>query len=86
VSVLCPLINVYILVLIARAILSFFPIGPDSGLFPIQRLLYQATEPVLGPVRRVIPPLGMFDMSFLVVLLLLEFIQNRMGCGAVLGF
>ena len=79
-QILCDLIGVYLLVLIARAVLSFFPIGPDSGLYGVQRFLAQVTEPLLAPMRRVIPPLGMFDMSFLVLFILLEVVQNGLGC------
>lgn len=79
-QILCDLIGIYLLVLIARAVLSFFPIGPDSALYGVQRFLMQLTEPILAPMRRVIPPLGMFDMSFLVLFILLEVIQSSLGC------
>ena len=77
---LCALGNLYVLILIARAILSWFPIGPDSGFAPIVRFLYAVTEPILAPLRRVIPPLGMFDMSFLVALLGIEFLVVPILC------
>jgi YggT family protein len=80
VQILCDLIGLYLLILIARAVLSFFPIGPDSGIYGVVRFLAQLTEPVLAPMRRVIPPLGMFDMSFLVLFILLEVVQNSLGC------
>lgn len=85
--ILCNLISVYLLVLIARAIFSWFPIGPDSALLPIFRALVMVTEPVLAPLRRVIPPLGMFDMSYLVLLIGLEVIHGSvLGCGrGILG-
>ncbi len=87
-SLLCNLISVYLLVLLARAILSFFPIGPDSALFGIQRALIMLTEPLLTPLRRIIPPLGMFDMSFLVLFIAIEIIHTSvLKCGAgILGF
>jgi YggT family protein len=77
---LCALGNLYVLILIARAILSWFPIRPDSALVPIVRFLHAVTEPVLAPLRRVIPPLGMFDMSFLVALLGIEFLIVPILC------
>ncbi len=44
----------------------------------------QLTEPVLAPVRRIIPPAGMFDLSFLVVLVLIEILHGVIGCtGAI---
>jgi YggT family protein len=75
-NILCDLLSLYLLVLVARAILSFFPIGPDSGLFGVQRALVMVTEPVLAPLRRVIPPLGMFDMSFLVLFIAIQVIHG----------
>jgi YggT family protein len=76
VAILCGLLSLYLLVLIGRAIFSFFPIGPDSGLFGIYRALIMATEPVLAPLRRVIPPLGMFDMSFLVLFIGIQIVKS----------
>jgi YggT family protein len=77
---LCALGNLYVLILIARAIFSWFPIRPDSGFAPVVRFLHAVTEPVLAPLRRVIPPLGMFDMSFLVALLGIEFLVVPLLC------
>ena len=55
----------------ARIILSWFPVEPGSGLASVYGFLYAITEPVLGPIRRIIPPLGMggmgLDLSPLVV-------------------
>jgi YggT family protein len=77
---LCALGQLYVLLLFARAILSWFPISSDSALTPVVRFLHTVTEPVLAPLRRVIPPLGMFDMSFLVALLLLQFLIVPLLC------
>jgi YggT family protein len=57
-------VTVYIVILAARAIFSWFPPSSSSGgLATINRLLMDLTEPVLAPLRRVIPPVGMFDVS-----------------------
>lgn len=61
------ILNLYLFVLIARALMSWVPIGHDSPLRTLAEFLYAITEPVLSPVRRVIPPLGGFDLSFIVV-------------------
>jgi YggT family protein len=42
----------------------------------IYGFLYTITEPVLGPIRRVIPPLGGFDLSPLVVLIGLQLLAS----------
>jgi len=88
VIILCNLISLYILVLIARAIFSWFPIHEGSALAGVYRTLLMLTEPLLGPIRRVVPPLGMFDMSLLVLLIGLEVIHGAvLQCGrGVLGF
>ena len=57
------LLDLYSLVLLASVILSWVDLSPDN---PFVRLVRQLTEPVLAPLRRVIPPVGMFDLSFMV--------------------
>jgi len=81
-SLLCTALNLYLLVLLARAILSFFPTRPGTGLASFQHFLAQLTEPVIAPVRRVIPPAGMFDLSFIVVFIAIELIRSAIGCSA----
>ena len=70
-TLVCRLLDAYLIVMFARIILSWFPINPGSGLASVYGFLYSITEPVLGPIRRVIPPLGMggmgLDLSPLVV-------------------
>jgi YggT family protein len=60
-------------VLLPRALLSWFPVSPGSWLVPVNAALYRLSEPVLAPVRRLIPPArlgGMgLDLSFIVVFL-----------------
>ncbi len=54
----------------ARAILSWFiPQGSNN---PLLTILYQITEPVLAPLRRIIPRIGMIDISPMVGILLLQ--------------
>lgn len=63
----------FIYLMIARAILSWVNPDPNNG---IVRFLYGATEPIIERVRRFVPPLGMFDMSVLVILLVLYFLDT----------
>jgi YggT family protein len=60
------LLNVLHLAILARVLLSWFPMNPGN---PIVRSLHEITEPVLAPFRRIIPRLGMFDLSPLAALL-----------------
>lgn len=54
---------------IARALLSWFRIKADSPFRPVSDFLHDVTEPVLLPIRRVLPPMGGFDLSVLIVIL-----------------
>jgi YggT family protein len=80
-EVLCTLLNLYFVALFARIILSWFPISPGSAMAGVFSFLYTITEPVLGPVRRRIPPLGMFDLSPLIVILGVQILGSAvLGC------
>jgi YggT family protein len=50
-------------------------------MFRVASVLNTVTEPVLGPVRRVMPRVGVFDLSPLVVLLACFLLQAAIGCG-----
>ena len=76
-NVLYDLGQVYVLILFARAILSWFPYSHDSPLNPVRRVVFVLTEPVLAPFRRIIPPVGMFDLSFLVAFIVVELIVQN---------
>jgi YggT family protein len=72
--------QIYVLVLFARAILSWFPYSSNSPLNPVRRVVFTLTEPVLAPFRRIIPPVGMFDLSFFVAFIVVEiFVQGVLG-------
>ncbi len=66
-------LNIYMWIIIGRAIISWVSPDPYN---PIVRFLYQATEPVLSRVRRVLPVMGGIDLSPLLVLLAIVFLQN----------
>ena len=63
----CALITVFIVIVFARVILSWFPVRPGTGMAQLNGILIDLTEWVLAPMRRVIPPVGMIDVSFLVL-------------------
>jgi YggT family protein len=83
-TILCPLLTIYMVILIARAILSWFPVGSGSSLASINRLLLDVTEPVIAPVRRVLPPAGFLDLSFLVVFIVLGIVRGAICGGGIL--
>jgi YggT family protein len=67
VGIICTLITIFIVILFARAVLSWFPVEPRSFMAQISDVLRMLTDWAVVPLRRVIPPVGMLDMSFLVL-------------------
>ncbi len=58
------LIQVYLVIILIRVVFSFVSPFPTN---PVSRLAWQLTEPVLAPVRRLLPPMGGLDLSPMVV-------------------
>ena len=77
-SLLRTLVWVYILILFARALLSWFPSEPGTPLYGVVRALDRITEPVLRPIRRLLPPLRAggtaIDLSLIIAILFLEIV------------
>lgn len=78
--ILFGVLAVYTLFIVARIILSW---GMSHG-NRTMRFLVRVTEPILGPFRRIIPPLGMFDISPIIVLLILQLFQRAIA-GTLIG-
>ena len=57
--------------LIIRAILSWVSQGNN----PIEMVMGQLTEPLLSPIRRILPQMGGLDLSLLVVMIILNFVN-----------
>lgn len=72
--------QLYVIILFARAIMSWFPYSHDSPLNGVRRVIFMLTEPVLAPFRRIIPPIGMLDISFLVAIIVVQlFVSQVLG-------
>ena len=69
---LIQILNLYTIAIIARILLSYFPISEGGPLAGIASFLYAITEPVLGPLRNVLPSVGMFDLSPMVVIFVIR--------------
>ena len=67
------LFQILTIAIIIRALLSWFPIDRSN---PLITILDQITEPVLAPLRRIIPTIGMIDITPLVAILLLQLLQS----------
>lgn len=74
--ILYGLISIYILLIIIRIVFSW---GMVSYTNRVMRLLVDATEPLLGPLRRIIPPLGWIDISPIVAFLILWLFQSAVA-------
>jgi YggT family protein len=76
--ILAGLVEAYVVVLIVRALLSWLPMRPGSPMIPVQRALAAVTEPVLRPIRRLLPPMraggAAIDLSIMLVILLAQIV------------
>lgn len=76
-KLLAVLINLYIFAILVQAVLSW--LGPRQY-NPLTLILWRMNEPLLRPVRRMLPPLGgAFDLSPLVVIIALEALSILLG-------
>ena len=71
-------ITIIIIAILVRILMSWVPIGLKN----LQRLVFTATEPIMGPARRMLPTLGPLDFSPILVLLGLEII-SWIGVGTI---
>ncbi|HUG74866.1 MAG TPA: YggT family protein [Acidimicrobiia bacterium] len=80
-SVLCFVLQAMTLVIFARIVLEWIPVSYDHPLARVRAVLRAITEPILGPVRRLLPPMRMgevaLDLSPLIVILLLSVVTGR---------
>ncbi len=79
-SIVHYILQLYVIILVARALVSWFPMHAGSPLLPVVRVLDRLTEPVLAPIRRILPPLragGMaIDLSIIVAIVAVEIIAS----------
>ncbi len=78
--IVIDVLQAYLVVLLVRVILTWFPINPWSRAARVVRVLSAVTDPVLAPIRRILPPLrlgGMaIDLSFIVLFFALEILLS----------
>ena len=77
ISLLTLLLEAFLVVILIRVVFSWVSPFPTN---PVSRLAWQITEPVLGPIRRRLPPMSGIDLSPLVVwfavIILLGFLRQ----------
>jgi YggT family protein len=66
-------LNILTWAIIARSLISFFPIDQSSPLF---QMLHRVTEPIVEPFRRIMPQTGMLDFSPMMAVISLIVLQS----------
>lgn len=78
-DIFCILLTVYWVILLVRILSSWFPIPPSGPIHTVMDLLYAVTEPVLRPIRGLLPPVRMgamaFDLSPIIVFVIIQVLQ-----------
>lgn len=73
-------IQIFLVVVLIRVVFSFVSPFPTN---PVSRLAWRLTEPVLAPIRRILPPMSGLDLSPLVVwigaIILISFLNSLSG-------
>lgn len=80
-TILYGLLSIYILLIFIRVIFSLARVSYTNR---VMRFLVNITEPLLGPLRRVVPPVGMMDISPIVAFIILWLLQQAVA-GTLMG-
>ena len=80
-TLICLVLTAFWLLLLVRVVLSWLQLAgvrPPTGgpLRSLYDLLFDVTEPVLTPLRRIVPPAGMFDLSVVVAFIIIFVLQT----------
>ena len=80
---LCYAVLTYTVIMFARILLSWLTMfwSPPHSLSPAIRVIYDLTEPVLKLFRRYIPPIGMLDISPIIIFIVLQVIRSFVCVG-----
>lgn len=77
---LIALLDLYSLVVLGAVIISWIQLPPSN---PVATFLHALTEPLLGPIRRVLPDAGGLDFSPLILLFGLRMLRSLLFAGAL---
>ena len=61
--IVCLLLNLYVFAIFGRVLLSWFPLNPNGPMATVAGFLYSVTDPVMKPVRRMVPALRLGGMA-----------------------
>ena len=77
VQIINLLFNIFYILILARIIFSWIRVSPyDPTWGPIMRFVYQVTDPIMEPIRRIMPPTGGLDFSPMIVLILASVLRS----------
>ena len=84
-DIVCNALNIYLICIFGRILLSWFPLDPNGAMATVAGFLYTVTDPVLGPLRRAVPPIRLgaaaLDLSPIIVIIGIQVIQRGiLGC------
>ena len=74
-SVLAQALDLIFWLVVIRALLSWF----SRGYNPMEAILQQLTEPLMAPIRRILPPMGGLDLSPMLLIIAIIFLQRLLG-------
>ena len=81
-NVLMTFLRIMEFAIVIRALLSWVDPGMRN---PISQFLVQLTEPIIGPIRRAIPSIGMIDISPMVAILVIVVLQQMLSRAMIAG-
>jgi YggT family protein len=76
VGLVCFVLQLFVIALFVRIVLSWFSPEPGGPAAAVEGFLRTFTDPVLDPVRRIVPRTGMLDLSPVVVVVVVSVIQG----------
>ncbi|WP_419841478.1 YggT family protein [Candidatus Poriferisodalis sp.] len=83
-GLLCTLISLYVFAIFARVLFSWIPLAQESPVNVVRTWLVRITEPVMGPLRRALPPVRLgriaLDLSPIVLIIGLQVARMPLGC------
>ena len=74
------ILQIFAYLVIARALSTWFP---NARQYAIVQLLYQITDPVMIPLSKIIPRIGMIDLSPMILVFGLLFISSALGAKSI---
>lgn len=84
IDLVCLALSLFQLALLLQMVLSWLMIlGVGNAVRGIDEMLRKVTEPVLGPVRKMLPRTGMFDLSFLLVFVVVGAVSRGLKCSGL---